>query len=306
MALGSTILDLVGNTPLLRIPQSRVPGVDIFAKLESANPSGSVKDRAARAMLLDGLTSGALEGKALLEATSGNTGIAFAMMCASLDIPCELCLPTNASSERKMLLAQYGVTLHLTSPMEGTDGAQNEAVRLMDAYPERYFYPDQYNNANNWMAHVATTGPEIWDQTEGCVTHFVAGLGTTGTFMGTSKYLQEKGVVCVSVQPDNPIHGLEGWKHMESARVPGIYEPTAADAELEADTVKAFQTAIAASRQLGLSISPSAAANLNAALELAEQIGTGTIVTVITDNAMKYLQDPFWTNDEFHGARPFG
>ncbi len=306
MPVGSTILDLVGNTPLVRIPQSRASGVDIFAKLESANPSGSVKDRAARAMLLDGLTSGALEGKTLLEATSGNTGIAFAMMCASLDIPCELCLPTNASPERKMVLERYGVTLHLTSAMEGTDGAQNEALRLVGAHPERYFYPDQYNNENNWMAHVATTGPEIWDQTEGCVTHFVAGLGTTGTFMGTSKYLQEKGVVCVSVQPDNPIHGLEGWKHMESARVPGIYEPTTADAKMEADTVKAFQTAIAAPRQLGLSISPSAAANLNAALDLAEQIQTGTIVTVITDNAMKYLQDPFWTNDEFYGARPFG
>ena len=210
MAVTTSILDLVGNTPLVAIPHGRNPKVSVFAKLESANPSGSVKDRAARGMILAAQAGGLLEGRTLLEATSGNTGIALAMMCAGLGVPCELALPKNASPERKLLLARYGATLHLTSPMEGTDGAQAEATRLVEAESDRYYYPDQYNNEQNWKAHFDGTGPEIWAQTDGQVTHFVTGLGTSGTFVGTSRFLKEKGVTCLSVQPNNPMHGLDG------------------------------------------------------------------------------------------------
>jgi cysteine synthase B len=299
-----SIQDLVGQTPLLAIPQKHVPGVTIYAKLEYFNPSGSVKDRAARFMIQDALAKGQLEGRRLLEATSGNTGIALAMMCGELGIPIELALPENASAERKLLLQKYGATLHLTSPMEGTDGAQLFAINLAESNPDLYFYPDQYNNENNWKAHYQTTGPEIWAQTDGHVTNFITGLGTSGTFMGTSRFLKEKKVHCTAVHPNNPLHGLEGWKHMETARVPGIYDASVADSHVETDTEDAFRTAILFARR-GLAISPSAAANLNSALQLAHAIQEGVIVTIITDNAMKYLQDGFWSQPHYQHGSPF-
>ena len=301
----TSITDLVGNTPLIEIPHPNQDKVSVFAKCEWYNPSGSVKDRAAANMVQDALEKGQLDGKILIDATSGNTGIAYAMIGAALQIPVELALPENASEERKLILKNYGVTLHLTSAMEGTDGAQRAVKQIVEDNPDKYFYPDQYNNDNNWRAHYNHTGPEIWAQTDHSVTHFVAGLGTTGTFCGTSKFLQEKGVTCIAVHPDNPMHGLEGWKHMETAIVPGIYDNTIADQNAEVSTEKAFQYAKAATQYLGLMISPSAAANLVVALETAAALESGVVVTVFPDNAMKYLKDPFWSDDAYHIENPF-
>ncbi|MBT5856344.1 cysteine synthase family protein [bacterium] len=300
-----SLLDRIGNTPLREIPYPKSDKVRVFAKLEWCNPSGSVKDRAAANMIQDALEKGQLEGKTLIDATSGNTGIAYAMLGASLGIPIELALPENASKERQLILRNYGAKIHLTSAMEATDGSQRFVEQLVNENPDKYFYPDQYNNPNNWGVHVKTTGPEIWRQTDEKITHFIAGLGTTGTFVGTSRYLQPKGVTCISVQPNTPMHGLEGWKHMETAIVPGIYDNTIADSTMTADTEQAFRLAKAASKYLGLMLSPSAAANLSVAFDLADQIGSGTIVTTFADNGMKYLQDAFWTNDDYNISNPF-
>lgn len=317
----ATILDLVGNTPLIEIQHPYQDKVNVFAKCEWYNPSGSVKDRAAANMVQDALSKGQLEGKVLIDATSGNTGIAYAMIGAALGIPVELALPENASEERKLILRNYGVTLHLTNAMEGTDGAQRAVKTIVENNPDKYFYPDQYNNDNNWKAHYKHTGPEIWQQTNQSVTHYVAGLGTTGTFCGTSRFLQEKGVHCIAVHPDNPMHGLEGWKHMETAIVPGIYDETIADENVEISTEKAFQYAKAASKYLGLMISPSAAANLAVAVDLAQKLANThagsaerpkvstknkpTIVTIFPDNAMKYLKDTFWSDHDYDIENPF-
>jgi len=301
----TSILELVGNTPLLKIQQTRVKNVDVFAKLEWFNPSGSVKDRAAAAMILDGLERGLLKDKILIDATSGNTGIAYATFGAVLGIPIELALPDNASEERKMIVKNLGVKLHLTSPLEGTDGAQNVVAELVKNNPNKYYYPNQYDNDNNWKAHYHSTGPEIWEQSNQKVTHFVTGLGTTGTFVGTSRFLKEKGVTCISVQPNSPMHGLEGWKHLETAIVPGIYDATIADGSKVVDTEKAYQYARAATKYLGLLLSPSAAANLIAALEVAETLESGTVVTVFPDNGMKYLKDKFWRDDAYIIKNPF-
>ena len=234
------LIDLIGNTPLLEIEHRNSSRVRIGAKLEYFNPGGSVKDRPVKRMLLAAMESGALQGRTIIDATSGNTGIAYAMLCAEFRLPLELAMPENASEERKLILNLYGAKMHLTSPMEGTDGAQRFVQDLVQKQGDRYFYPDQYNNDNNWKAHLETTGPEIWEQSDGQVTHFLAGLGTSGTFVGTARYLQPKGVKCLSVQPDNPLHGLEGWKHMETAIVPGIYDAGLADDVLEVDTEDAF------------------------------------------------------------------
>jgi cysteine synthase B len=246
-----------------------------------------------------------LDGKVLLDATSGNTGIAYAMLGASLGVPVSLTLPSNASEERKAILASYGATIHFTSPLEGTDGAQGEVKNLMEAHPGKYYCPDQYNNENNWKAHFSTTGPEIWSQTKGDVTHFLAGLGTTGTFVGTSRFLKEKGVTCWSVQPDSPMHGLEGWKHLETALVPGIYDADVADEQTVVSTESAFQMAIAASKFLGLHISPSAGANLASSLNLVKNISSGVVVTIFPDNALKYLREPFWSDHDYLIENPF-
>lgn len=300
-----SIIESVGNTPLLDIPYPKNSAVRISAKCEWYNPSGSVKDRAAYSMVMAAVESGEAAGKTLIDATSGNTGIAYAMLGSALSIPIELALPENASEERKRILKNFGVILHLTSGMEGTDGAQRFVKERVKQFPDRYFYPDQYNNEHNWKAHFKHTGPEIWNQTNGGVTHFCAGLGTTGTFMGTSRFLKEKGVHCVAVHPDNPMHGLEGWKHMETAIVPGIYNASLADDNIRISTESGFAFAKASARDLGLFLSPSSSANIAAAFALAESIDTGYIVTILPDNGMKYLQDTFWTDDDYTIKSPF-
>ena len=296
---------LVGDTPLLPIAQTRVRG-RLAAKLEYCNPSGSVKDRAAYAMIDAALRADQLEGRAIVEATSGNTGIALAMLGSALGCEVELVMPENVSEERKQLVSAYGARAHFTSRQEGTDGAQRYAAELAGGDGDRYFYPDQYNNEQNWRAHFRGTGPEIWRQTDGKVTHFVAGLGTSGTFVGTAMYLRQFGVTCVAVQPNNPLHGLEGWKHLATAKVPGIYDASLAAEIVDVDTEDAYCMALAASRYLGLALSPSAAANLHAALGVAAQQGDGCyVVTTFADSALKYLGDPYWSNDDYVTDDPF-
>ena len=228
------MLERVGNTPLLRLERvgGAYPGVGFYAKAEWFNPGGSVKDRPALNMIREGERSGALRpGKTILDATSGNTGIAYAMIGAALGYPVKLCLPSNASPERKRILSAYGAEMVLTPADDGSDGAIRRAREIYAAAPDEYFYPDQYSNPANWQAHYETTAPEIWEQTEGRVTHFVAGLGTSGTFVGTARRLKEfnPAIHCISLQPDSAFHGLEGWKHMASAIVPQIYDPSVAD-----------------------------------------------------------------------------
>ena len=281
--------DLIGNTPLLRLDRisSHLPGVDVLAKAEWFNPGGSVKDRAALFMLRRGEETGALgKGQTILEATSGNTGIAFAMLGAWLGYPVVVCLPESASSERKRILRAYGAEIVETSALEGIDGSIAEARRLHREAPGKYFYPDQYGNDANWRAHYRTTAHEIWHQTEGGLTHFVCGLGTSGTFVGTSRRLKELApeISCVSVQPDGPLHGLEGWKHMPSSTVPEIYDPSIADAEKSVVTEDAYAMMGRLAREEGLFVSPSAAGALVASLELAEEIGRGVVVTVFPDS----------------------
>src|SRR6185295_12400616 len=245
-APGSSVLDMIGRTPLVRLHQfeRETPGVELYAKAEWQNPGGSVKDRAAARMILDGEASGQLTpGRTILDATSGNTGIAYAMVGTARGYQVTLCLPENASPERKLILRALGAELVLTDPLESTDGAIREARRLYAADPERYFYPDQYNNEGNWRAHYDTTGPEIIEQTSGRLTHFVAGLGTSGTFVGTARRLRKfsPNIKLISFQPSGPFHGLEGLKHMESAIVPGIYDPSIADQDLRVESERAYE-----------------------------------------------------------------
>ena len=267
--------------------------------------SGSVKDRAAKEMFIEALKAGKLTNKILIDATSGNTGIAYAMLGASMRIPIELALPENASAERKLILKNYGAFIHYTSLLEGTDGAQNFVKKLADENPKKYYYPDQYNNDNNWKAHYKNTGPEIWHQTDQKVTHFCAGIGTSGTFIGTSRFLKEKNVKCIAIHPSEPMHGLEGWKHLETAIVPGIYDNSIADENMTVETETSFKYAVAAARHLGLHISPSSAANIASAIKLAESLTSGYIVTVCPDNASKYLQDAFWDDPHYKVENPF-
>jgi cysteine synthase B len=293
------VLELIGNTPLLDL--SALTGrsaVRLYAKAEFANPGGSVKDRPARAIFEDaerrGLFGG--PGRRLLDATSGNTGIAYAMIGAAKGIPVTLCLPDSASPERKRILRAYGAELHITDPMAGSDGAILEARRLAAAEPDRYVYVDQYGNPENWRAHYRTTGPEIWRQTEGEITHFVTGLGTSGTFMGVGRYLREmKGDVrLISIEPDGPFHGLEGMKHMASAIVPPIYDPSLADEARSLPTEVAYAMVKRLARELGLLVGVSSGGNVAAALGVAGELERGTLVTVLCDNADKYLSDHFW------------
>jgi S-sulfo-L-cysteine synthase (O-acetyl-L-serine-dependent) len=291
------LFDLVGSTPLIRL--SRIerdfPGIELYGKAEFRNPGGSVKDRPARRMLLEGLASGELRpGKVVLDATSGNTGIAYAMLGATLGYPVSLCLPDNVTPERKRMLKAYGAELVLTNPLEGSDGAIREARRRYAADPGRYFYPDQYNNEFNWRAHYDTTGPEIIRQTEGRVTHFVAGLGTSGTFVGVGRRLRDEvpGVVLASMQPDSPLHGLEGLKHMETAIVPGIYDRSVADVELTVDTEEAFAMTRRLAREEGLLVGISAGANVVAATRVASS--PAVVVTILCDGGERYLSERFW------------
>jgi len=283
----------VGNTPLVRLNHLELPaGVELWAKKEWEQLSGSVKCRAAYFIILDAIERGELnEEIILLDATSGNTGIAYASIGAQLGIPVTLCLPENASRERKEILRSLGTKIILTSKFEGTDGAQEEAAALAAAHPGKYFYADQYKNENNWKAHYYTTAPEIIEQLPG-LTHFVAALGTTGTFTGTARRLKEynKEIEVASLQPDNPLHGLEGWKHLETAIIPAIYDDTIADRQLEVSTEEAYAMLKTLAARENLLVSPSAAASVAGAVKLAGDIGKGRIVTLLADNADKYSE----------------
>jgi len=292
------LLDLIGNTPLIKLTNLvGNPRVEIYGKAEWANPGGSVKDRPALNMILEGERSGALtHDKTIIDSTSGNTGIAYAMIAAARGYRVKLCLPKNASEERKRILDAYGVELVLTDPLAGSDGAILAVREIVAADPDKYFYPDQYNNPANWRAHYETTGVEIFEQTGGRVTHFVAGLGTSGTFVGTGRRLRElkPEVKLVSMQPDSPFHGLEGLKHMETAIVPGIYDPTLADEEIEVGTEEAHAMVKRLARREGWFVGISSAANVVAAMRVAERIDEGVIVTILSDDASKYLSEKFW------------
>jgi cysteine synthase B len=296
------VLDLIGNTPLLRIERiaARLANVEILAKAEWCNPGGSVKDRPALSMIKAGLSSGELHpGKTILDATSGNTGIAYAMIGAALGYPVKLFLPYSASQERKRILQAYGAELVMTPGDEGTDGAIRRVRELAAAEPKKYFYPDQYSNPANWQAHYHGTAEEIWRQTHGRITHFVAALGTSGTFVGATRRLKELNpkIRCISLQPDGPWNGLEGWKHMPTALRPAIYDDTLADQNLEISTEESYQMVKRMAREEGLLVSPSAAAALNGCLAVAGGIPAGehaVIVTVFADNASKYLSERFW------------
>lgn len=291
-------LELIGNTPMLDLSGLLGrPGIRLLAKAEFANPGGSVKDRPGLAMVLDAQRRGLFEGgRRLLDATSGNTGIAYAMVGAALGIPVTLCLPDSASPERKRILRAYGAELRMTDPLAGSDGAILEARRLVAEDPERWAYLDQYSNPENWRSHYRTTGPEILTQTGGEITHFVTGLGTSGTFMGVGRFLREKapGVRLISMEPDSPFHGLEGMKHMASAIVPPIYDPALADEALEIPTEAAYAMVKRLAREAGLLVGVSSGANVAAALGVASRLESGTVVTVLCDNADKYLSDRFW------------
>ncbi|HEU4473096.1 MAG TPA: cysteine synthase family protein [Flavisolibacter sp.] len=281
----------VGNTALLPLRKLvHKKGVELWAKQEWAQLSGSVKCRAAYRIILDALQTGELtEEKALLDATSGNTGIAYATLGAALGIKVVLCLPENASQERKNILSSLGAEIIYTSRFEGTDGAQEIARELASQYPDRYFYADQYRNDNNWKAHYHTTAVEIFRALPQ-ITHFAAGLGTSGSFIGTGRRLKElnPSIQLVSFQPDAALHGLEGWKHMETAMVPAIYDPLLADSHKEVSTEDAYACLKLAAEREGLLLSPSSAANIAGALKLIEELDEGTVVTILPDNADKY------------------
>ncbi len=302
--VGASLVDLVGNTPLLRLTNTGTqlaPGVEVLAKAEYFNPGGSVKDRAALNMILTAERDGRLTpGKRILDATSGNTGIAYAWIGAARGYKTTLCLPANASQERKRILQAYGAELILTDARYSTDGAQRRAKELAASNPELYFYPDQYNNDANWQAHFSTTGPEIWGQTKGKITHFVTGLGTTGSFMGIGRYLRARNpsVRLISMQPASPLHGLEGLKHLETAIVPGIYDPTLADETIEVETEDAYATCRLLARDEGWFVGVSAAANVLAALRVAKTLESGVVVTLLCDAGDKYLSEHFWQGDE--------
>lgn len=297
----SSLPELIGNTPLLRLNNlNPYPKVEIYAKAEWANPGGSVKDRPALNMIRQAEAAGLLtKDKTIIDATSGNTGIAYAMLGAALGYKVELCLPQNASAERKRILQVYGAHVVLTDPMAGTDGAIIEVRRRVTENPDKYVYLDQYNNAANWQSHYETTAPEIYNQTAGRITHFVAGLGTSGTFVGVSRWLRELNpkIRLISMQPDSPYHGLEGMKHMPTAIVPGIYDPTLADQELEIQTEDAHAMTRQLAKHEGWFVGVSAAANIVAALKVASQIESGVIVTILCDGGSRYLSDKFWTEE---------
>lgn len=307
------IVDLIGYTPLIRlrrITRHLPEGIEIYGKAEWFNPGGSVKDRPAWNIVRTAIERGELRaGKRLLDATSGNTGIAFAMIGAALGFGVTLCMPANVSPERKRILNAYGAEVILTDPLESSDGAIRKARQLYAEQPERYYYADQYNNPANWQAHYETTGVEIWQQTEGRITHFVAGLGTTGTFVGVGRRLRayNPAVQLIALQPDSPFHGLEGLKHLETAIVPGIFDPTLADATLEISTEDAYRMARRLAREEGLLVGVSAAAAVVGSLRVAEQIVQdaerndelphAVIVTILCDSADKYLSERFWDDE---------
>jgi len=304
--LGISLLDRIGNTPLLRLDNltAHLPNIHLLGKAEWANPGGSVKDRAASAIVLAAQREGKLTpGKCLLDATSGNTGIAYAMLGSAMGFPVTLCMPSNVSPERKNILAAYGANILWTDPADGSDGAIRKASELAAANPEKYFYADQYGNENNWLAHYHGTANEIWEQTAGRITHFVAGLGTSGTFMGTTRRLRElnPAIQCISMQPDSPFNGLEGLKHMATAIVPPIYDPALADRNIEMPTERAYRMAKRLGKTQGLLVGVSAAAAVAASLDIAEQEAAANreavVVTILCDSADKYLSERFWAEN---------
>lgn len=312
-ALGTSLLDRVGNTPLVRLPELTdgrnggpvLRGIQILGKAEWANPGGSVKDRAASAIVADAMDRGLLSPtQGLIDATSGNTGIAYAMLGAALGFPVTLCMPSNVSPERKRYLAAYGAQIVWTDPAEGSDGAIRKARALVAAEPSRYFYADQYSNENNWKAHYRTTANEIWQQTEGRVTHFIAGLGTSGTFMGTTRRLKElnPAIQCISMQPDSPFNGLEGLKHMATAIVPKIYDAHLADRNIDLETERAYAMCLRLARRSGILVGVSAGGAAAAALQVAEEEfragREAVIVTILCDAAEKYMSERFWQEYE--------
>ncbi len=294
---------LVGNTPLLsfrRITAHLPPGVRIVAKAEWYNPGGSVKDRPALNIIRQAEQRGDLRpGVTLLDSTSGNMGIAYAMLGRARGIPVKLVIPANASPERLSILRAYGVEIVLSDPTEGTDGAIRLVREIYEADPHRYFFADQYNNPDNWQAHFYTTGPEIWEQTQGRITHFVAGLGTTGTMMGVGRRLRmlNAAVRLIAVQPDGPLHGLEGLKHLPTAIVPGIYDASLPDEVVPVRTEEAYAMCRRLAREEGLLVGVSAGAAMVAALRVAETLSEGFVVTVFPDSAAKYLSAPFWAEE---------
>ena len=299
------IISNIGNTPLFKlvsITEGLPYGVEVYAKGEHLNPGGSVKDRAAYSMILDGQMSGKLtRDKIIIDATSGNTGIAYAMIGSILGYKVAVCLPSNASPERKQILHAYGAQIIETDPSEGTDGAQSYVKDLVSKSPDKYFYPDQYNNDENWRAHYENTAPEIWKQTKGRITHFIAGLGTSGTFMGTTRRLKEfkPAIYSVAVQPDSPLHGLEGMKHMATALVPGIYNSHIADEQVEVATEDAQRTCRLLAQKEGLFVGVSSGANVFAALRLAKYLPSGSVVvTILCDTGTRYLNESFWEEVE--------
>jgi cysteine synthase B len=303
--LGHSLVERIGNTPLLRLDALTrdLPGVTLLGKAEWYNPGGSVKDRAAANIVAEGRRNGHLRpGKILLDATSGNTGIAYAMLGAAEGFPVTLCMPENVSRERKQILQGYGANILYTDPGDGSDGAIRMARQLAASHPDQYFYADQYSNEANWKAHYLTTANEIWQQTQGRVTHFVAMLGTSGTFVGTSRRLKELNprVQCISLQPDSSFHGIEGAKHMASAIVPKIYDPSLADQNLEISTEDAYVMARQLSRGAGLLVGISAAAAVVGCLKIAQELPVkkgreAVIVTILCDSGEKYLSERFWT-----------
>ena len=311
ISLGSSLLDRIGNTPLIRLERltANLPGIQILGKAEWANPGGSVKDRAASAIIADArehglLTPGRhLAQKHLLDATSGNTGIAYAMLGAAMAFPVTLCVPGNVSPERKRILAAYGANVVWTDPADGSDGAIRKARELAATDPDKYFYADQYGNNANWRAHYNGTANEIWEQTAGQITHFVAGLGTSGTFVGTTRRLKELNpeIQCISMQPDSPFNGLEGLKHMATAIVPPIYDAKLADRNVEMGTEAAYAMAKRLGRTEGLLVGISSAAAVAACLRIAEEEAVAgkeaVIVTILCDSADKYLSERFWEEE---------
>jgi cysteine synthase B len=302
----TSLLNQIGNTPLLRLRklEREFPGVEMYAKAELYNPGGSVKDRAGLNMILEGERTGQLTHQhTILDATSGNTGIAYAMIGALKGYKVKLCLPANASHERKQILKNYGAEMVFSDPGEGSDGAIRLCKQVYEAAAEPYFYPDQYNNPANWKAHYEGTALELLDQTSGSITHFVACMGTSGTFMGTSRRLKRElpGIQCISAQPSSGFHGLEGLKHMPTAIVPGIYDPAIADDNLWIETEDAYRMTRWLGRNEGLLVGMSSGANVHAAREIAKRLvkegRSGVVVTVLCDGATKYLSEPFW-NDE--------
>ena len=296
-----SVLELIGNTPMLELRRVTAgmlrTGVRVFAKLEGFNPGGSVKDRPARKMIEVGIERGELRpGKVIIDSTSGNTGIALAMVGAVLGYPVELVMASNVSRERKKIIQAFGARAIFSDPMEGSDGAIRVCRRIIDENPERYFKPDQYNNEANSLAHFETTGPEVWRQTAGQITHFVAGIGTSGTLMGTGRYLKSRNpdIKLVAVEPDDPMHGLEGLKHIASSIVPGIYHEESLDAKMQVSTEDAYEMVYALGQVEGVLVGQSAVAAMVAALRLARTLKEGCVVTVFPDFGDKYLSTNLW------------